>query len=219
MSMNFSSVKRWFIGSQEVKQVTNAAGTILWKMVSWVLGSEIQTESSSDQTSNITGYSAITFDEDTGTIAYSGSSSSKSLSSLYSSGSPVYTALSSDAHTVTLKRVTDEGTSTVYEESDWSLVSSGYAEYDTDYDGYANYEFNEVDGYSVSVPHTVNIWEGDSGIYESIYRLNGNTLTRIDFHVGSAYSNIEMETYEATQSSSTKTTYTVKTYTRTASAG
>lgn len=138
-------VKKAYIGVDGVARLFYSSG--------WVLGSEVLSGSSSGQTSAISGYDSYTFNADTGVIALSGASSSHSLATLHSNGNPVYTAVSSDGHKLTLKRVTARSETTrpaSYKEGSTSSSSSWYDEGQY-LSGKSSYSFNSSTGqYSVS---------------------------------------------------------------------
>ena len=120
----------------------------------WVLGAEVVSSTSTGQTAAISGYDTYSFNADAGILALTGSKTSHALSSLLSSKKPVYTAVSSDGHTITLKRVTDSVTTTTdayyTEGSVTSTTSSGNSESAT-LSGKSSYSFNKSTGqYTVS---------------------------------------------------------------------
>lgn len=181
-------VKKAYIGVDGVARLFYSSG--------WVLGSEALSGSSSGQTSAISGYDAYTFNADTGVVALSGAKSSHSLATLHSSGNPVYTAVSSDGHKLTLKRVTDKKSTTTdgyYSEGSTSSSSSWYDE-GKYLSGKSSYSFNKSTGqYTVS--------GSKSGYVEDLY----GTSTKIYISGGST-----LKWYEVTDkstSTSTNTTY------------
>lgn len=139
----------------------------------WVLGAEVVTATATGQTANIAGYDTYSFNADTGILALTGSKTSHALSSLLSSKKPVYTAVSSDKHTMTLKRVTDSATTTTdayYKEGSASSSSSWY---DDGYylSGKSSYSFDKTTGqYTVSGSqsgYVQNLYGTDTKIYIS----------------------------------------------------
>lgn len=139
----------------------------------WVLGAEAVTATATGQTAAIRGYDTYSFNADTGILSLTGSKTSHALSSLLSSKKPVYTAVSSDKHTITLKRVTDSKTTTTdayYKEGSTSSSSSWY---DDGYylSGKSSYSFDKTTGqYTVSGSksgYVQNLYGTDTKIYIS----------------------------------------------------
>lgn len=153
----------------------------------WVLGAEVVTNTATGQTAAISGYDTYSFNADTGILALTGSSTSHALSSLLSSKKPVYTAVSADGHTVTLKRVTDSATTTTeayYKEGSTSSSSSWY---DDGYylSGKSSYSFDKTTGqYTVS--------GSKSGYVQNLY----GTDTKIYISGGSSLKWYEVTDYE-----------------------
>lgn len=117
-------------------------------------GAEASQGSATGQTSAISGYDAYSFNADTGVFALTGSSTSHALSSLLSSKKPVYTAVSSDKHTLTWKKVTASNTTTTdayyTEGSVTSSASSGNSASST-LSGKSSYTFDKTTGqYTIS---------------------------------------------------------------------
>ena len=172
-------VKKAYIGVNGVAKLFYSSG--------WVLGSEALSGTSTGQTSAISGYDAYTFNADTGVITLSGSKTSHALSTLKSNGNPVYTAVSSDGHTITLKRVTDSATTTTdayYKEGSASSSSSWY---DDGYylSGKSSYTFNKSTGqYTVS--------GSKSGYVQNLY----GTGTKIYISGGSSLKWYEVTDYD-----------------------
>lgn len=158
----------------------------------WVLGAEVVSSTSTGQTANIAGYDTYSFTADTGVLALTGSSTSHTLASLLSSKKPVYTAVSSDKHTITLKRVTDSATTTTdayYKEGSTSSSSSWYSE-GSNLSGKSSYSFNKSTGqYTVS--------GSKSGYVQNLY----GTSTKIYISGGTS-----LKWYEVTNQRS-NTTY------------
>lgn len=148
--MDFSRVDAWAILEGAVKKVTNAAGTVLWELISWILGPEVYKTEESGCTAAITGASSYTFDEETGEITL-GSKSSHTLASLYSSKTPVYTEV--NGKVLTLKRVPSYVNSTAggYYKEGSPTSSNAWNEAGTTISGYSSYSFNASTGkYAVS---------------------------------------------------------------------
>lgn len=209
-------VKKAYLGDDnDIAQLVFSSG--------WTLGAEVLSGTATGQTSSIRGYDSYTFTEDTGVIALSGSQTYHTLASLLSSGKPVYTAVSSDTHTLTLKRVTDSSTSssTSYSQGSWSSTSKSSAYDDTfTVSGATSYSFNSTTGkYSVSGSGSDSLTpEDDDHTGNSYYSVSsdGKTLTEKWGAVEYPYGYIYTRTRGVTSSTSTSTTYTVKTYTQTA---
>lgn len=137
----------------------------------WILGAEVLSSTSSGQTSAISGYDTYSFTKDTGVIALTGSKTSHTLSSLLASKNPVYTVVSSDGHTITLKRVTDSATTTTdayYTEGSTTSTSSTGNSASSTLSGKSAYTFDQTTGqYSVSGSR--------SGSLSTLYS-NGNII-------------------------------------------
>lgn len=189
----------------------------------WSRGTIVQIGTTTvSPSTTISGYSNCTFDDTTGYYAIS-SSTNPSASSAYSNDTTVYMSVSSDKHTLTFKKVTDVNTTT---SSHWSAGSYQFynsytdVEFITAYPGYMNEPtFNsstgewEGDGSYVNY----NPWEGE---YQSFtcYQIGSHSCTRLEYNYPnrSEYATITEYRAEATQNSSTTTTYTVTTYQQTA---
>ena len=163
-------VKKAYIGVNGVARLFYSSG--------WLLGAEMLSSTDTGQTSAISGYDAYTFNADTGVITLSGSKTSHSLSTLHSSGKPVYTAVSTDGHTLTLKRVP----SWVYSSENSHYVegtttsSSAWEANGTTLSGYSSYSFDSSTGkYTLSGSASGTV----ASLYSSgqkIYVSGGDTL-------------------------------------------
>lgn len=153
----------------------------------WVLGAEVVTNTATGQTAAISGYDTYSFNADTGILALTGSKTSHALSSLLSRKKPVYTAVSSDGHTITLKRVTDSATTTTEAYYKEGSTSSSASWYDDGYylSGKSSYSFDKTTGqYTVS--------GSKSGYVQNLY----GTDTKIYISGGSSLKWYEVTDYE-----------------------
>lgn len=152
----------------------------------WVLGAEVVTNTATGQTAAISGYDTYSFNADAGILALTGSKTSHALSSLLSSKKPVYTAVSSDGHTITLKRVTDSVTTTTdayYKEGSTSSSASWHPE-GYNLSGKSSYSFDKTTGqYTVS--------GSKSGYVQNLY----GTGTKIYISGGSSLKWYEVTDY------------------------
>lgn len=164
-------VKKAYIGVNGVAKLFYSSG--------WVLGSEALSSTSTGQTSAISGYDAYTFNADTGVITLSGSKTSHALSTLKSSGNPVYTEVSSDGHALTLKRVTDSSTTTTeayYTEGSVTSTTSTGNSGSTNLSGNSSYSFNKSTGqYTVSGSRSGSLATLYNNSY-TVYVSGGTTL-------------------------------------------
>ena len=153
----------------------------------WVLGAEVVTDTATGQTAAISGYDTYSFNADAGILALTGSKTSHALSSLLSNKKPVYTAVSSDGHTITLKRVTDSATTTTDAYYTEGSTSSSSSWYDDGYylSGKSSYSFDKATGqYTVS--------GSKSGYVQNLY----GTGTKIYISGGSSLKWYEVTDYD-----------------------
>ena len=176
--------KKFYIGidnvAKKVKKMyvgVNGVAKLVYSLAACVLGDPVLSNTQTGQTGSITGSKTYTFNEETGALAL-GSTSTYSLSSLYSSKEPVYTSVS--GRTLTYKLVTDSATSTTsahYNEGS-ATSSSTTSTSDSSISGYTSYSFSSSTGqYSSSGSSTSKSYSSMYSAGTTLYTGFGSSLT------------------------------------------
>lgn len=196
------------------KKITNSATSSAY----YSEGTPSSSTSYSTSNSSVRGYASYTFNSSTGQYASSGSSSSKSYSSMYSGGNTVYTSFGSS---LTYKQVTNRSTvSTSSWEDDgvsWGSWSQTWgASYD--YSGYTDYSFDSSDGtYSTSGSYWNESCPADDDYIQEgmvLYSGGGSSIDAEQGRTNYGWAEYRTGSATASESSSTETQYTIVTTTK-----
>lgn len=160
-----------------IKTKVGSAWALCKNAAAWILGAPVKTSTQTGQTASISGSKTYNFNEDTGELSL-GSTSTYSLSSLYSSKEPVYTSVSGKV--LTYKIVTDSKTSTssAYYSEGSPSSSSTTSTSDGSVSGYTSYNFSSSTGnYSSSGSSTSHSYSSMYNNETTVYTGFGSTLT------------------------------------------